>query len=69
MDLAKTFTTSAQTCPTIMRFQMQLRSRLTIHRLHYLEKVQLSHLAIDGKHWTKRTNFKLKVIQKNHKTI
>jgi len=69
MDLAKTFTTSAQTCPTIMRFQMQLRSRLTIHRLRYLEKVQLSHLAIDGKHWTKRTNFKLKVIQKNHKTI
>ncbi len=69
MDLAKTFMTSAQTFPTQMRFQMQLQIKPIIHRHPYLEKVQLSHLAIDGKLLTRTINFQLKVIQMDLRTI
>ena len=68
MDQERIYMTLAQTSLTLMRFQMQLRSRLTTHQLHCLVKVTLSRLAIEEKLWTKMTLFKPQVKRKDHLT-
>ena len=68
MDRERIYMTLAQTSPTLMRFQMQLRSRRTIHQLHCSVKVTLSRLAIEEKLWMKMTPFKLQVKRKDHLT-